>query len=292
MQGKTAIANILKQEGVDAAFCFPNNALIDAAAAAGIRPIISRMERTAVNMADGYSRVTNGHNNGVCMVQAGPGIENAFSGVAQVYADSSPIFMLPGHQGTHRVGMSSDFSACRNYAGVTKWADLVNWPNRVPEMMRRAYTQLRTGRPGPVLLEMPGDVLNGEIDESLFHYQPVHRHRSAGDPRDVAKVAQMLIKALRPVIYAGQEVLYAEATPELVELAELLNAPVMTTTLGKSGFPENHPPIPRLGRQHGHQGRWSVPAPGRRGLWHWHQFPENSGLSAGARREGNDSVYY
>jgi glyoxylate carboligase len=83
MQGKTAIANILKQEGVDAAFCFPNNALIDAAAAAGIRPIISRMERTAVNMADGYSRVTNGHNNGVCMVQAGPGIENAFSGVAR-----------------------------------------------------------------------------------------------------------------------------------------------------------------------------------------------------------------
>jgi acetolactate synthase-1/2/3 large subunit len=167
MQGKTAIANILKQEGVDVTFCFPNNALIDAAAAAGIRPVISRMERTAVNMADGYSRVNNGHKNGVCMVQAGPGIENAFSGVAQAYADSSPIFMLPGHQGTQRVGMSSDFNASRNYAEVTKWADLVNRPDRVPEMMRRAYTQLRTGRPGPVLLEMPSDVLNGEIDESL-----------------------------------------------------------------------------------------------------------------------------
>ena len=104
--------------------------------------------------------------------------------MAQAYADSSPIFMLPGHQGTQRVGMSSDFNASRNYAEVTKWADLINWPDRVPEMMRRAYTQLRTGRPGPVLLEIPSYVLNGEIDESLYHYKPVPRHRSASDPKE------------------------------------------------------------------------------------------------------------
>ena len=79
MQGKTAIANILKQEGVELAFCFPNNTLIDAIAAAGIRPVIARMERGAVNMADAYSRINNGHKTGVCIVQAGPGIENAFS---------------------------------------------------------------------------------------------------------------------------------------------------------------------------------------------------------------------
>lgn len=241
MYGKTAIANILKLEGVEYLFCFPNNALIDAGAAAGIRPIISRMERGAVNMADGYTRVNNGHKNGVCVVQAGPGIENAFPGVAQASADSVPILMLPGHQGTRRLGMSSDFDASRNYAGVTKWADLVNRPERIPEMMRRAYTQLRTGRPSPVLLSMPIDVLNGELDEALFRYNPVAKHRTAGDPRDVVNVARILVRARRPVIYAGQGVLYAEATPELVELAELLNAPVMTTTLGKSGFPENHP---------------------------------------------------
>ena len=115
MQGKTAIANILKQEGTDYVFCFPNNALIDAAAAAGIRPIISRMERGAVNMADGYTRVNNGVKNGVCIVQAGPGIENAFPGVAQAHADSVPILMLPGQQGTNRLGMSSEFDATVNY---------------------------------------------------------------------------------------------------------------------------------------------------------------------------------
>ena len=240
MQGKTVLASILQQEGADYVFCFPNNPLIDAAAAAGIRPIISRMERGAVNMADGYSRVTNGNKTGICLVQAGPGIENAYPGVAQAYADSSPILMLPGHQGTARDGVPSDYRASRNYEGVTKWADLINHTERIPEMMRRAHTHLRMGRPQPVLLEMPADVLNGEIDESQFRYDPVSKRCSAGDPKDVASVARTLLAARRPVIYAGQGVLYAEATPELVELAELLNAPVMTTTLGKSGFPENH----------------------------------------------------
>ena len=241
MDGKTAFATILEREGVDVVFCFPNNILIDACAAAGIRPIISRMERTAVNMADAYSRVNNGNKNGVVLVQGGPGIENAFSGVAQAYADSSPLLMVPNHPGTRRHGMSSDFNAARNYEGVTKWADSANHADRIPELMRRAYTQLRTGRPYPVLVEMPNDVLAAEISEEQFHYQPQRKRRSAGDPRDVSRVAELLVNARRPVIYAGQGVLYAEATPELVELAELLNAPTMTTTLGKSGFPENHP---------------------------------------------------
>ena len=241
MQGKTAIANILKQEGVDVAFCFPNNTLIDAIAAAGIRPVISRMERGAVNMADAYSRINNGHKNGVCIVQAGPGIENAFPGVAQAYADSVPILMLPGHEGSGRTTMPSEFSASRNYAGVAKWAGMINSPARIPEMLRRAYTQLRAGVPGPVVLETPIDVMNGEIDESEFFYSPITKRRTAADPVDAVRVARRLMEAGRPVIYAGQGVLYAEATPELVELAELLNAPVMTTTLGKSGFPEDHP---------------------------------------------------
>ena len=241
MQGKTAIANILKQEGVEVAFCFPNNTLIDAIAATGIRPVISRMERGAVNMADAYSRINNGHKNGVCIVQAGPGIENAFPGVAQAYADSVPILMLPGHEGSGRTTMPSEFSASRNYTGVAKWAGMINSPARIPEMLRRAYTQLRAGVPGPVVLETPIDVMNGEIDESEFFYSPITKRRTAADPADAVRVARRLVEAGRPVIYAGQGVLYAEATPELIELAELLNAPVMTTTLGKSGFPEDHP---------------------------------------------------
>ena len=263
MQGKTVLASILEQEGTDIVFCFPNNPLIDAAAAAGIRPIITRMERGAVNMADGYSRVNNGAKTGVCLVQAGPGIENAYPGVAQAYADSSPILMLPGHQGTGREGMPSDYRASPNYSGVTKWADLINRPERIPEMMRRAYTHLRVGRPRPVLVEMPADVLNGEIDESQFQYTAVAKRRSSGDPKDVVNVARTLLAARRPVIYAGQGVLYAEATPELVELAELLNAPVLTTTLGKSGFPEDHHPNlpPSRAHQGGRLGWGSYPSP-------------------------------
>ena len=241
MDGKTAIANILKQEGVEFAFCFPNNPLIDAIAAAGIRPVIARMERGAVNMADAYTRVNNGNKNGVCIVQAGPGIENAFPGVAQAFADNVPILMLPGHEGSGRTTMTSDFSATRNYGGVTKWSGMINSPERVPQMLRRAYTQLRAGAPGPVVLETPSDVMSGDIDESQFFYAPISRRRTAADPADATRVARRLVDAARPVIYAGQGVLYAEATPELVELSELLNAPVMTTTLGKSGFPENHP---------------------------------------------------
>ena len=240
MEGKTAIANILKQEGVEFVFCFPNNALIDAVAAAGIRPIISRMERGAVNMADAYSRINNGNKTGVVIVQAGPGIENAFPGVAQAYADSVPLLMLPGHEGSDRTTMPSNFSASVNYNAITKWSGLINAPERVPEMMRRAYTQLRVGVPGPVVLETPLDVMNGKNDESQFHYAPITKRRTSADPVDAARVAKRLMDASRPVVYAGQGVLYAEATPELVELAELLNAPVMTTTLGKSGFPEDH----------------------------------------------------
>ena len=241
MDGKTAIANILKQEGVEYLFCFPNNPIIDAASAAGIRPVLSRMERCAVNMADGYTRALNGRQTGVLAVQGGPGIENAFGGIAQAYADSVPILILPGHPGTHRTGMSSIFSASQSYQRVTKWVELINHPKRVPEMMRRAFTYLRSGRPGPVMLEVPGDVSSGQVDEEEFNYTPVRRIRSAGNPQDVADVARAMLKARLPVVYAGQGCLYAEASDELVELAELLQIPVMTTTLGKSAFPENHP---------------------------------------------------
>lgn len=241
MNGKNEVAKILKQEGVEFVFCFPNNTLIDAVAEAGIRPIISRVERTAINMADGYSRTTNGKKNGVCIFQAGPGIENAFSGVAQAFSDSSPILILPGHQGNSRLGVTSDFNASQNYQHITKWAGYVNNPERIPEMMRRAYTNMRIGRPSPVLLEMPTDVMNAPFDAVYDIYEPVLPRKSSGDPKDIEKVVELLLRANNPIIYAGQGVLYAEASDELVELSELLSLPVLTTTLGKSGFPENHP---------------------------------------------------
>ena len=241
MLGSTAIASILKQEGVEYLFCFPNNPLIDAAATVGIRPIVARMERCAVNMADGYTRTLNGRRTGVLAVQAGPGIENAFGGIAQAYADMTPILLLPGQAGTQRVGVPSNFSAVQNYQNATKWVELISSPQRVPEMMRRAFTYLRSGRPGPVMLEVPADVASGQLEEEEFHYRPVRPTRSAGDPRDIDAAAAAMLKAELPLIFGGQGCLYAEASDELVELAELLQAPVMTTTLGKSAFPENHP---------------------------------------------------
>ena len=241
MQGNTAIANVLRMEGAEYLFCYPANTLIEACAIAGIQPIMSRTERTTVNMADGYTRVTNGRRTGVVVTQSGPGIENAFAGIAHAYAESTPILVLPGGTARNRQGQPPDFNAMEAYRGVTKWVSQINQADRIPELMRRGFTSLRSGRPGPVMLQVPGDVAQEEIDESAFDYRPVKGYKSAGDPGDVADAVRALLAARHPVIYAGQGVLWAEASAELVEFAELVNAPVMTTNTGKSAFPENHP---------------------------------------------------
>ena len=241
MDGVTAIANVLKKEGVDFIGCIPSNPLIEAAAIAGIRPIVFRQEGTGVHMADGYSRVTNGKRLGVFLMQAGPGAENAFGGVAQAYADSVPILLLPAAAPRDRLGIEPNFNPSRSYESITKWAAQINQVERVPELMRRAFTKLRSGRPGPVLLEIPTDVAAEELGDAAFDYEPPPVVRTAGDPEAIRKAARALLDAQRPIIHVGQGVLYAEATDQLVEVAELLQAPVMTTLSGKSAFPENHP---------------------------------------------------
>ena len=241
MKGADAIANILKREGVDFIGCIPFSTLTEAVAVAGIRPIIFRQERVGVNMADGFSRITGGRRIGAFTMQAQAGAENAFAGVAQAYADSVPILLLPAAAGRSRTGVRPNFSPTRSYRDVTKWVDQINMIERVPEMMRRAFSHLRTGRPSPVMLDLPADILSAELDEADFHYVPVAARRTSGDPADVAETARALLAAKRPVIHAGQGILYAEAWDELRELAELLQAPVMTTLSGKSAFPEDHP---------------------------------------------------
>jgi acetolactate synthase I/II/III large subunit len=239
MNGVTAIASILKQEGVEWIGCMPSNSLIEAAAAAGIRPIVCRQERTGVHMADGFSRINNARRLGVFLMQAGPGAENAFGGVAQAFADSVPILLLPAGANRDRLGVPPTFSPTRSYETITKWSAQINSASRVPELLRRAFTKLRSGRPGPVLLEIPSDVAEEEV-RAAFVYQPPAVVRSAADPEAVRRAAQVLLAAEHPIIHAGQGVLYAEATDELVRLAEFLQVPVMTTLPGKSGFPEQH----------------------------------------------------
>ena len=241
MKAVSAVIEILKKEGVEFLVCFPANPLIEEAAARGVRPILCRQERVGIAIADGYSRVSNGRRLGVFAMQQGPGAENAFPGVAQAYADSVPVLLLPGGEARRRVDVRPSFSAVQNYQRVTKWAVQVNFADRVPEMMRRAFYLLRTGRPGPIVVEIPRDVMTEEVGEAFEDYRPVKGNRTAPDRDDIREVTSVLLGAKRLVIHAGQGVLYAEAWQELRQLAEALGAPVMTTLPGKSAFPEDHP---------------------------------------------------
>ncbi len=241
MQTIDAISEILKREGVECLSCFPTTPVIEAAAIAGIRPIICRQERVGVGIADGYSRVTNGEKMGVFAMQYGPGAENAYSGVATAYSDSVPLLLLPLGHPRERQGILPHFNSMTSYAGVTKYIEQINMPDRTAQVMRRAFAALRQGRSGPVMVEIPADVALEEVSEEAFYYQPSRAVAAQGNPQDIEAAAKALCAARYPVIHAGQGVLYAQATDELVELAELLKAPVMSTLLGKSAFPETHP---------------------------------------------------
>jgi acetolactate synthase-1/2/3 large subunit len=236
----TAIAEIMKREGIEVLFGYPRNQLLEAAAIADIRTIIVRQERVGLHMADAVSRLTRGKKIGAFCMQHGPGAENAYGGVAQAYGDSVPILVLPAGYARKSWYLPFNYNSTREMAGVAKHAEPVILGAEVPNIMRRAFSQLRNGRPQPVVVEIPFDAFDDEVPEPL-DYTPVITARSAPDPADVTKVAEVLVKAKRPVIYAGQGVHYAEAYQELQELAELLAIPVCTSLPGKSSFDETHP---------------------------------------------------
>ena len=239
MQVADAIAEILKQEGVEFIVGYPVNPIIEAAARADIRTIIVRQERTGIHMVDAFSRINSGNEIGVFVMQHGPGTENAFGGVAQAYGESVPIVVIPMGYPRSLTNVTPNFSGLLNFQHVAKSVEQVTLSSSVPDAMRRAFSAVRNGRPRPAVVEIPGDVFAEEIEN--LSYTRVKTARSAPDPADVAKAAEILVKAERPLIYAGQGVHYAEAWPELKELAELLEAPVTTSLEGKSAFPESHP---------------------------------------------------
>lgn len=241
MNGYEVMAQALKAEGTEFLVAFPAQRLIDVAARAGIRPIICRQERAGVNMADGFSRVSNGRKIGVFTMQQGPGAENAFGGVAQAYADSVPVLVLPGGEPHARRGVPPTFDAVPNYKGVTKWGAVIHRPDDITAMVRRAYAQLKHGRLGPVMLEMPTDVMGAEVSDGATEHTPVPRFTGAASGEDVRDLVAALLKAKEPMICAGAGIFYAEAFDELIEFAELTKIPVMTSHAGKSCFPETHP---------------------------------------------------
>ncbi len=240
MRADQAVIEVLKREGVTTLFCFPTTSVIETAVAGGLRPIICRQERVGVDMADGYSRVTNGRPPGVFAMQYGPGAENAFPGIATTFSDSVPVLFLPLGHAREQAQVFPMFHASRTYASVTKQVEHVIVPEQVPAAMRRAFSQLKNGRPGPVMVELPRDLLALEIGNDALEHQAVRRTRTAPDTEDVEDAARLLVEASCPLILAGQGVLYAEASDDLVRLAELLQSPVMTTVDGKSAFPEDH----------------------------------------------------
>ena len=233
-----AIAQILKQEGVKYLFAYPVNPIIEAAAKVGIRPIIVRQERVGLHMADGFSRITSGEQIGVFCMQSGPGSENAFGGVAQAFGDSVPIVVLPMGYSRSLTNTPPNFNSFINFRHITKSCEQVTLPHVVPAALRRAFTQVRNGRPRPALVEIPSDVFQEELSEPL-HYRPAPILRSGPDFHMIPKIASVLLEAKRPVIYAGQGVHYAKGWEALQSLSEILEAPVTTSLAGKSSLFQN-----------------------------------------------------
>jgi acetolactate synthase-1/2/3 large subunit len=199
-----------------------------------------RDERYAVAVADGYSRVSNGRSFGVCSVMGGinaAGTQMAYGALAQAYEDSVPLLCLTdgvpaGTLGRERFNLENAFKT------VTKWCGYVNKAERIPEFMRRTYTKLKTGRPAPVLIQVPRGL--EKYDEETYSYSVVKGWKSQGNPKDIEKTVKAIRSADNPLLYAGQGIFFSDACAELKKFAELAQLPIVTTLKGKSSFPENH----------------------------------------------------
>ena len=241
MNGIDYITQILKQEGVEWLSCFPSNPLISSAAREGIRPIAFRHERGAVMAADGYSRISDRQRFGVVAVQSQAGAENVMGGLSQAYADNIPILVMLGGNNLDQISVRPNFSAVQKYQGWVKQIEAIYTPGQVGDVMRRAFHGLRNGTPGPVVVELTGDVCSQEVPEEARNYRSPKLTRQAPEGSAIAAAAEALIAARKPVIWAGAGVLFSGATEPLRELAELIATPVFCTMPGKSAFDERHP---------------------------------------------------
>ena len=235
-----AIAAVLKREGVKIVFGYPRNAILEAAARIDIRTVIVRQERTGLHMADAVSRMSKGGEMGVFVMQQGPGAENAMGAVAQAFAESVPVLVMPQGYALSQMHVPFNFNSTRSMATFAKHCEPLTGGEDVAAVLRRAFSMLRNGRPQPVVVELPYDVL-GRPFEGELGYVPGKVVTSQPDPADVERAADMLVAAENPAIYAGQGIHWSEAYAELRALAEHLAIPVMTSLPGKSAFDETHP---------------------------------------------------
>jgi acetolactate synthase I/II/III large subunit len=238
------IGEIMRRERIQTLPMYAVTTMSEIAAAADIRPIVARQERIACAMADAQGRLSSGDDVKVFACQGGPGIENAFGGVAQAFSEGVPLIIIVPGPGAGMAYVPPSFNATLNYQHITKSAETVTSADMIVPALRRAFTLARNGRPGPCLLEVQG-VFNQEVPgiktAADLDYEPTRRTVIAPDPKNVEAAADALLKARMPLIYAGQGVHYAKAWPELRQVAELIEAPVCTSMEGKSAFPETHP---------------------------------------------------
>jgi len=244
--GAEAIVKSLQAEGVEVVFGYPGGVvlpLFDALyEAEGLRVVLTRHEQGAAHAADAYARVTG--KPGVVIVTSGPGAANTVTGIANAYMDSVPMVVITGQVATHVLG--TDAFQETDITGITipitKHNYLADDAEDIPQIMAEAFHIASTGRPGPVLIDLPVDVSRGEIN---FKYPerlslPGYKPTVKGHAKQVHQAAALIAKARKPLLYVGGGVLASDAARELKELAELMQLPVVTTLMGKGAFPEDH----------------------------------------------------
>lgn len=246
MKVAEAIAQALVAEGVRLAAGITGQSVGHVADALAdkesVKVVYVRQERVAIDIADGYARACGAP--AVVFADAGPAAANAMGGLVNSWGDSVPILFIAGHNDKSELpsGDSKEIPFRELFGPVTKWCAVIERPDQVAPILRRAFMHLTSGRPGPVVVGMPYDVSSMEVEQ--FDYPPVssRRHvRAAGDPDAIDEAVDLLALAERPYVYVGAGCLYSGATDQLVALAELLTLPVATTLNGKSAFPEDHP---------------------------------------------------
>lgn len=257
MIGSEALVRALEAEGVDFVFGLPGGAnlpMYDALVDASLRHILVRHEQSAAHMADGYARIK--RKAGVCFATSGPGATNLITGIATAYADSSPMIAVTGQVPLAMIGkdafQETDIIGVAN--PCTKYAFQPRAAVEIPGTVKKAFYIAESGRPGPVLIDIPKDVQQAREDIQFPDLIKVRGYNPIidADLSQLERAVETMIKAERPIIMAGGGVILSGAFSELQAMAELLMAPVVTTFKGKGSFPENHPLAMGPIGMHGH----------------------------------------
>ena len=245
MKVAEAISHALVSEGVRLAAGITGQSIGHVADALAehdsVKVIYARQERVAFDICDGFARASG--KPAVVFTDAGPAAANAMGGLVNSWGDSIPVLFIAGHNDRTEMptGDSKEIPFRALFGPVSKWVAVIEEPEQVAPLLRRAFMHLTTGRPGPVVVGMPYDISSKDLGNFAYEALDVRRRvRAAGDPAAIAAAADLLLRSAHPYVYAGAGILFSDATAELVALAEELALPVSTTLNGKSAFPEDH----------------------------------------------------